>query len=250
MGRRNLLLSSHGDPVEHTVFLGGLPLPFSRSDNIGTLAVQCPWNECGAECETSHGMAGAPLCFLKSTSRYTGPFAVQTCTNLFTDKMLDCIGSRVMWPFARCFWGGFAGYVFDAIYTTSERLQNAIPLIGFCGAPLTLLSYMVEGGGSKTWRKAKTFFYENPSTTRKLLAAIADVSVEYLVRQADAGAQVLQVISSSVSASVRGMVSKTSVARLSCLQTCVCFLDCAQAYAILSGTPSTGQQSLRPYTAI
>ncbi|CBZ51163.1 uroporphyrinogen decarboxylase,related [Neospora caninum Liverpool] len=91
------------------------------------------------------------------------------------------------------------GYVFDAVYVTSQRLAGGIPLIGFCGGPLTLLTYMVEGGGSKTWRRAKKFIYEEPEATHTLLQVISDICVDYLVGQADAGAQVLQVFDTNAS---------------------------------------------------
>ncbi|KFG62735.1 uroporphyrinogen decarboxylase [Toxoplasma gondii RUB] len=94
---------------------------------------------------------------------------------------------------------GTLGYVFDAVYVTSQQLAGAIPLIGFCGGPLTLLTYMVEGGGSKTWRQAKKFVYEHPEATHTLLQVITDICVEYLVSQVDAGAQVLQVFDTNAS---------------------------------------------------
>ncbi|PFH32074.1 uroporphyrinogen decarboxylase [Besnoitia besnoiti] len=91
------------------------------------------------------------------------------------------------------------GYVFDAVYVTSQQLAGAIPLLGFCGGPLTLLTYMIEGGGSKTWRQAKKFVYEEPEATASLLQVISDICVEYLVGQAEAGAQVLQVFDTNAS---------------------------------------------------
>ncbi len=53
------------------------------------------------------------------------------------------------------------GYVFDAIYYTVKQVENRVPIIGFSGAPWTLMAYMIEGGGSKTWEHAKyTFYFE------------------------------------------------------------------------------------------
>ena len=85
------------------------------------------------------------------------------------------------------------GYVFDAITLTRTRLSGRAPLIGFCGAPWTLMTYMVEGGGSKSFVKSRSWLYRYPSASKELLMQLVDILVDYLVGQADAGAQVLQV---------------------------------------------------------
>lgn len=82
------------------------------------------------------------------------------------------------------------GYVFDAIRLTQKKLDGQVPLIGFCGAPWTLMAYMIEGGGSKTFEKAKRWLYMYPEESKQLLKRITDVSIEYLVGQVKAGAQV------------------------------------------------------------
>lgn len=81
-------------------------------------------------------------------------------------------------------------YVFDAITLTRKALQGEVPLIGFTGAPWTLMAYMIEGGGSKTLTKAKTWLWKYPEESKALLKRITDVNVEYLVGQVKAGAQV------------------------------------------------------------
>ncbi|CAL1702175.1 unnamed protein product [Somion occarium] len=88
------------------------------------------------------------------------------------------------------------GYVFEAITMTRNALKGEVPLIGFCGAPWTLFAYMVEGGGSKTFQKAKTWLFQYPQESEKLLMRIADVCVDFLVGQVKAGAQLLQVFDS------------------------------------------------------
>ncbi|KAL8447719.1 hypothetical protein Emed_004258 [Eimeria media] len=86
------------------------------------------------------------------------------------------------------------GYVFDAIYATVEQLNGRVPLIGFCGAPLTLLCYMVEGGApSKGLHICKQFLFNHPDAALLLLKDIAAAAAQYLIKQVDAGAQVLQV---------------------------------------------------------
>ena len=82
------------------------------------------------------------------------------------------------------------GYVFEAITQTRLALAGEVPLIGFCGAPWTLFAYMIEGGGSKTFQKAKTWLFKYPEESKALLNRIADVCVDFLVGQVKAGAQV------------------------------------------------------------
>lgn len=88
------------------------------------------------------------------------------------------------------------GYVFDAITRTRVDLAGRVPLIGFCGAPWTLMAYMVEGGGSKQFVKARSWLYRYPAASRDLLGALTDLLVEYLIAQIDAGAQAVQVFDS------------------------------------------------------
>ncbi|KIY45952.1 uroporphyrinogen decarboxylase [Fistulina hepatica ATCC 64428] len=88
------------------------------------------------------------------------------------------------------------GYVFQALTRTRKELNGEVPLIGFCGAPWTLFAYMVEGGGSKTLQKAKTWLFKYPEDSKALLLRIAKVCVDYLVGQVKAGAQFLQIFDS------------------------------------------------------
>lgn len=81
-------------------------------------------------------------------------------------------------------------YVYKAITLTRKKLNGRVPLIGFCGAPWTLLCYMVEGGGSKMFKEIKNWTYSHPDESKKLLQKISEVCVEYLAHQVAAGAQV------------------------------------------------------------
>ncbi|KAF9299249.1 Uroporphyrinogen decarboxylase in heme biosynthesis [Mortierella antarctica] len=87
-------------------------------------------------------------------------------------------------------------YVFEAITMTRHALRGRVPLIGFVGAPWTLMAYMIEGGGSKTLSKAKEWIFKHPKASHELLARITDVCVDFLVGQVRAGAQMLQVFES------------------------------------------------------
>ncbi|KDN52621.1 putative HEM12-uroporphyrinogen decarboxylase [Tilletiaria anomala UBC 951] len=88
------------------------------------------------------------------------------------------------------------GYVMDAIKLTRQKLEGRVPLIGFCGAPWTLMAYMIEGGGSKEFEKAKKWLWAHPEESKELLQRITDVCIEFLVAQVRAGAQLLQVFDS------------------------------------------------------
>lgn len=88
------------------------------------------------------------------------------------------------------------GYVFDALRLTKQTLNGRVPLIGFAGAPWTLLCYMVQGKGSKTFDEAKTFCYTQPETAHKLLQMITDTTIAYLKGQLKAGADVVQIFDS------------------------------------------------------
>lgn len=85
------------------------------------------------------------------------------------------------------------GFVFDAIFWTRQRVQNEIPVIGFSGAPWTLMGYMVEGGASRSFDRAKQWLYLYPKESRQLLRSLRNIVVDYLVGQYDAGAPLLQV---------------------------------------------------------
>ena len=79
---------------------------------------------------------------------------------------------------------------------TRHKLAGRVPLFGFCGAPWTLLCYMVEGGGSKLFVQVKTWIYRYPDASKALLSKIATLCVEYLALQVQAGAQIIQVFDS------------------------------------------------------
>ncbi len=87
-------------------------------------------------------------------------------------------------------------YVYDAISLTKKELNGRVPLIGFAGAPWTLLCYMVEGKGSKTWDRAKQFAYTEPGLAHQLLQKITSITISYLKAQVKAGADTLQVFDS------------------------------------------------------
>jgi uroporphyrinogen decarboxylase len=89
-------------------------------------------------------------------------------------------------------------FTLDAIRLTQQELAGRVPLIGFSGAPFTLAAYAIEGGSSRNYILAKSLMYEHPAAWHKLMEKLATLVGEYLVAQAEAGAQVLQLFDSWV----------------------------------------------------
>lgn len=87
-------------------------------------------------------------------------------------------------------------YVMQALTLTKNELNGRVPLIGFAGAPWTLLCYMVEGKGSKSFDKAKQFCFTQPELAHALLQKITDATIAYLIAQTKAGADLVQVFDS------------------------------------------------------
>jgi uroporphyrinogen decarboxylase len=87
-------------------------------------------------------------------------------------------------------------YVADAIKVIQQRLNGSIPLIGFAGAPFTVMSYLVEGGSSKDFKLTKLLIHNHPDLAHQLLAKIAKVTVDYLNLQINAGVNALQLFDS------------------------------------------------------
>ncbi|MBV6653512.1 MAG: uroporphyrinogen decarboxylase, partial [Mameliella sp.] len=87
-------------------------------------------------------------------------------------------------------------YVYDAVALTRKQLDGRVPLIGFTGAPWTLLAYMVEGSGSKTFSKAKKVLYTNPKLAHLLLEKTSETIIAYLKQKVKSGAQLVQIFDS------------------------------------------------------
>jgi uroporphyrinogen decarboxylase len=87
-------------------------------------------------------------------------------------------------------------FVTDGVVLIKRELNNSIPLIGFAGAPWTIFSYMIEGKGSKTFSKARTFLYQHPEASHRLLQLITDSTILYLKAQIAAGVNLVQLFDS------------------------------------------------------
>jgi len=90
------------------------------------------------------------------------------------------------------------GYVADAVALVTKHFGAKLPVIRFCGAPFTLASYMVEGGGSRHYLEVKKLMYNSPEVWDELVGKLVDVLVEYAVEQVRSGADALQIFDSWV----------------------------------------------------
>ncbi len=90
------------------------------------------------------------------------------------------------------------GYVSDAVRLVAGHFGDRLPVIGFCGAPFTLASYMIEGGGSRNYLHAKKMMYSSPAAWDELMEKLVAVTSEYAIEQVHAGADVIQIFDSWV----------------------------------------------------
>jgi uroporphyrinogen decarboxylase len=93
---------------------------------------------------------------------------------------------------------GALDYVFEGIRRTRVALRSDLPLLGFAGAPFTLASYLIEGGGSRSYTRTKTFMYSDPGAWRALMEHLARSLAAYVKGQIDAGVQAVQIFDSWV----------------------------------------------------
>ena len=90
------------------------------------------------------------------------------------------------------------GYVSEAVALVAKHFADRVPVIGFCGAPFTLASYMIEGGGSRNYVHAKKMMYNSPSEWDALMSKLVAVTSAYSAEQVRAGADAIQIFDSWV----------------------------------------------------
>jgi uroporphyrinogen decarboxylase len=90
------------------------------------------------------------------------------------------------------------GYVSEAVALVAKHFGDRMPVIGFCGAPFTLASYMIEGGGSRNYVHTKKLMYLSPKIWDELLRKLVAVTSDYSVEQVRAGADTIQIFDSWV----------------------------------------------------
>ena len=88
------------------------------------------------------------------------------------------------------------GYVFEAVKLIRRDLPGEIPLLGFAGAPFTLASYAIEGGGSRNYVRTKTLMYTDQPAWEKLMHCLVQSLARYLIAQIEAGCQAVQIFDS------------------------------------------------------
>ncbi|OOQ60284.1 uroporphyrinogen decarboxylase [Mucilaginibacter pedocola] len=119
-----------------------------------------------------------------SFTQGVGPkFANPVRSQADIDKLSDNVGDKLQ-------------YVADAIKVIQQRLDGKIPLIGFAGAPFTVMSYLVEGGSSKDFKLTKLMLHNEPEMAHQLLSKIATVTADYLNLQIEAGVNAVQIFDS------------------------------------------------------
>jgi len=89
-------------------------------------------------------------------------------------------------------------FVLEAIGITKKRLDGKAPLIGFCGAPFTIASYLIEGRPTREFNKVKTLMYREPKTWHALMEKLSESMTNYLLAQVRAGVDVVQLFDSWV----------------------------------------------------
>jgi uroporphyrinogen decarboxylase len=92
------------------------------------------------------------------------------------------------------------GFVAQTVRLVRAELENEVPVIGFAGAPFTVASYAIEGGGSRNYVATKSLMYNDPSTWHRFMDIVAGITAAYLNMQIDAGAHVVQLFDSWVGA--------------------------------------------------
>jgi uroporphyrinogen decarboxylase len=112
---------------------------------------------------------------------------------LRTRAAIDAVAERIDSP-------GALGFVMDAIRLVRRELGDKVPLIGFAGAPFTLASYVIEGGGSREYLHTKQLMFSDKGAWDALMTKLTDAVVDYLRAQVAAGAQALQIFDSWVGA--------------------------------------------------
>ena len=90
------------------------------------------------------------------------------------------------------------GYVADAVRLVCKHFESKLPVIGFCGAPFTLASYMIEGGSSRNYVNTKKMMYSSTAAWEQLMGKLVSVASEYAAEQVRAGADVIQIFDSWV----------------------------------------------------
>ncbi len=123
---------------------------------------------------------GAELTFDNGGPKFTNPIRSAKQIDELKNLSRDEIASR-------------CDFVFETLDLIQKQVDNKVPVLGFAGAPWTLASYMIEGGGSKNFENIKSLMYQNPVLMHSLLAKITSAVIEYLSLKIEHGAALVQI---------------------------------------------------------
>ncbi|SOV74613.1 uroporphyrinogen III decarboxylase [Plasmodium sp. gorilla clade G3] len=87
-------------------------------------------------------------------------------------------------------------YVYDSINLTKKKINNQVPILGFCGSPFTLFMYLTKNN-KKTYEDSFKFIYEKPNDAHKIINKLSDICINHLINQIDSGANIIQIFDSN-----------------------------------------------------
>ncbi len=122
---------------------------------------------------------GAPLTFDNGGPKFTSPIRTEADINKLLDLSKQDLSTK-------------CDFVFETLDLIQEQVQGEVPVLGFAGAPWTLASYIIEGGGSKNFENIKQLMYSNPVLMHSLLAKLTRAVTEYLSIKIEHGAALVQ----------------------------------------------------------
>ncbi|KYO00951.1 uroporphyrinogen III decarboxylase, putative [Plasmodium reichenowi] len=87
-------------------------------------------------------------------------------------------------------------YVYDSINLTKKKINNDVPILGFCGSPFTLFMYLTKNN-KKTYEDSFKFIYEKPNDAHEIINKLSDICLNHLINQIDSGANIIQIFDSN-----------------------------------------------------
>lgn len=87
-------------------------------------------------------------------------------------------------------------YVYDSINLTKKKINNDVPILGFCGSPFTLFMYLTKNN-KKTYEDSFKFLYEKPNDAHQIINKLSDICLNHLINQIDSGANIIQIFDSN-----------------------------------------------------
>ncbi|SPJ09246.1 uroporphyrinogen III decarboxylase [Plasmodium sp. DRC-Itaito] len=101
-------------------------------------------------------------------------------------------------------------YVYDSINLTKKKINNDVPILGFCGSPFTLFMYLTKNN-KKTYEDSFKFIYEKPNDAHKIINNLSDICINHLINQIDSGANIIQIFDSNAELVDKNIFSEFSI---------------------------------------